>query len=465
MSAPLPSMHNATSQKAGEAQHAGVSAHRSRRPAADAVARLTMSEGLRKLAASELTAVAWTEACLARIDARNDSVHAWVHVAAEQALARARTVDREGRRRLFDGVPLGIKDTIDTADMPTEWGEPEIFKGRAPVQDAPVVTLARGLGFNILGKNTVSRHAIMLPGPCRNPHDLTRSPAASSAGSAAAVADFMVPLSIGTQTAGSILRPSTFCGAVGFKPTLDAIPYHGIRRYSRPLDVIGPICRSAEDATLFMQAFMSDPRFDPQAPLRRDFTVGVWRTRYWSEAQPHVRTLFDSNLAALSKVGIRVVELDPPALFETMGDAQDVIMAYDLAREYAAIKRDHSALCDPELLDYLALGETYGDQDYAQALNAADECRRAFYNLMRGVDVMAMPATLDEAPLADSTGSSAFIRIWSLLHNPSITLPVARGPNGLPLGLQLVGHVKEDARLLYFARCVEDVLGSQANLD
>ena len=436
-----------------------------RRPAPDAIARLTMAQGLRKLDSGELSALAWTEACLARIDARNDAVHAWVHVAANQVLARARNVDREGRRNMFDGVPLGIKDTIDTADMPTEWGEPEIFHGREPALDAPVVTMARALGFNLLGKNTVSRHAIMLPGPCRNPHDLTRSPAASSAGSAAAVADFMTPISIGTQTAGSILRPSTFCGAVGFKPTLDAIPYHGIRRYSRPLDVIGPICRSVEDATMFMRGFMSDPRFDSDAPLRRDFTVGVWRTRHWDEAQPCVQTLFDSNLSALGQAGARIVELNPPALFETMGDAQDVIMAYDLAREYAAIKRDYAALCDPELLAYLALGETYCAQDYAAALDAADTCRLAFHDLMRGVDVLAMPATLDEAPDASSTGSSAFIRIWSLLHNPAVTLPVARGPNGLPLGLQLVGNLKEDARLLYFARCVEDILGNQAHSD
>ncbi|MFA4914106.1 MAG: amidase [Burkholderiaceae bacterium] len=436
-----------------------------KRPAADDIAKLTMAQGLRKLDAGELTAVAWAEACLARIQARNDQVHAWVHIAAEQAMARARDVDRNGRRNVFDGVPLGIKDTIDTADMPTEWGEPEIFTGRAPALDAPVVTMARALGFNVLGKNTVSRHAIMLPGPCRNPHDLTRSPAASSAGSAAAVADFMTPISIGTQTAGSILRPSTFCGAVGFKPTLDAIPYHGIRRYSRPLDVIGPISRSVEDAQLFMRGFMSDPRFDASAPLRRDFTVGVWRTRHWAEAQPCVQTLFEANLETLAQAGVRLVELHPPALFDTMGDAQDVIMAYDLAREYAAIKRDHAARCDPELLAYLALGETYSDQDYAAALDAADSCRRAFYDLMRDVDVLAMPATLDEAPDASSTGSSAFIRIWSLLHNPAVTLPVARGPNGLPLGLQLVGTLKEDPRLLYLARCVEDVLGNQAHLD
>ena len=436
-----------------------------RRPSADAIARLTMTQGLQKLGAGELTAVAWAQACLARIHARNADVHAWVHVAAERALAHAHMIDRQGRRRLFDGVPLGIKDTIDTADMPTEWGEPEIFGGRAPVADAPVVSMARDLGFTILGKNTVSRHAIMLPGPCRNPHDLTRSPAASSAGSAAAVADFMTPISIGTQTAGSILRPATFCGAVGFKPTLDAIPYYGIRRYSRPLDVIGPICRSVDDATLFMQGFMSDPRLDIEAPLRRDITVGVWRTQHWADAHPCVQSLFDENLRTLAQAGVRIVPLDPPSLFETMGEAQDVIMAYDLAREYAAIKRDHYEQCDPELLDYLALGETYTAVDYARALDSGDACRRAFYDMMRDIDVLAMPATLDEAPLASSTGSSAFIRIWSLLHNPSISIPVARGPNGLPLGLQLVGHMKEDPHLLYVARCVEGILGNRAHDD
>lgn len=433
------------------------------RPSPDPIACLTMAEGMREMDAGRLTALQWTQACLTRIDARNDDVHAWVHVAAEQACARAREVDRRGRVKLFDGVPLGIKDTIDTADMPTEWGEPEIFKGRSPKLDAPVVALARELGFTLLGKNTVSRHAIMLPGPCRNPHDLARSPAASSAGSAAAVADFMVPLSIGTQTAGSILRPSTFCGAVGFKPTLDAIPYYGIRRYSRPLDVIGPICRSVEDVTLFMRAFMSDPRFDEKATLRTDLTVGVWRTRHWADADPCVHAVFEDNLRVLARAGVRLEVLNPPEIFEAMGDAQDVIMAYDLAREYAAIKRDHAALCDPELLAYLALGETYSDQDYAAALDAADACRRAFYDLMRGIDVLAMPATLGEAPLASSTGSSAFIRIWSLLHNPAITLPVARGPAGLPLGIQLVGLVKEDPRLLYFSRCVESILGNLAH--
>lgn len=435
-----------------------------KRPAASRTAMLTATEGLRALDQGTLTCEAWARACLERIEERNGGVRAWVHVNADAALAHARALDRNGRRRLFDGVPLGFKDTIDTADMPTELGDPEIFPRRQPQSDAPVVAMARNLGFTILGKNTVSRHAIMLPGPARNPHDLTRTPAASSAGSGAAVADFMTPISIGTQTAGSILRPSAFCGAVGFKPTLDAIPYVGIRTYSRPLDVIGPICRSVEDATLFMRGFTGDPRFDATTSVRTDMRVGVWRTKDFDKAEPAALAIFEDNLRKLEAAGATVRSLVMPAIFETIGEAQDVIMAYDLAREYADIKRHHADKCDRELIEYLELGESYSADDYARALDAADACRRAFHDLTRDVDVLVMPSTLGEAPEATSTGSSAFIRIWSLLHNPSITLPVSRGPAGLPLGFQVVGCVKEDARLLYWSRCIETILGSTAHI-
>jgi Asp-tRNA(Asn)/Glu-tRNA(Gln) amidotransferase A subunit family amidase len=433
-----------------------------RRPAPSDRARLTAAEGIRAIEAGTLTSQAWVEACLERIAARNDTVRAWVHVAADSALDRARAVDRDGRRALFDGVPLGIKDTIDTADMPTEFGDPEIFPGRQPTQDAPVVAMARRLGFAILGKNTVSRHAIMLPGPCRNPHDPSRSPAASSAGSGAAVADFMTPISIGTQTAGSILRPASFNGAVGFKPTLDAIPYVCIRTYSRPLDVIGPLCRSVDDAVLFMRGFTGDPRFDISATPPGRLRVGVWRPSALASAEPFVREALARHADRLAKAGLEVRELSLPRAFEQIGEQQDVIMAYDLAREYDEVRRRHREKCDQALLDYLALGDTYSASDYAAALDAADACRRLFQDVAREVDVLLMPATLGEATPVEDTGSSVFIRIWSLLHNPSLSLPVDRGPNGLPVAIQLVGFRGEDARFLQAARRVEAVLGNRA---
>jgi len=433
-----------------------------RRPAPSPVARLTMAEGLRALQAGTLTCEAWAQACLERIAERNPDVRAWVHVAGEAALARARALDKNGRMRPFDGVPLGIKDTIDTADMPTELGDPEIFLGRQPKVDAPVVARARALGYNVLGKNTVSRHAIMLPGPCRNPHDLTRSPAASSAGSAAAVADFMAPVSIGTQTAGSILRPASFCGAVGFKPTLDLIPYVGIRTYSRPLDVVGPLCRSVEDAQLFMKGFVGDPRFVAEVPATMP-SLGVWKPRDWPKAEERAQAIFEENLDSLARAGVRLTPLTMPYSYEEIGEIQDVIMAYDLAREYDDLRRHHSDRCDPELLAYLELGRSYSDADYARALDAADRCRRQFYDIARDLDAIVMPATLGEATDISSTGSSVFIRAWSLLHNPSISLPVARGANGLPIAIQLVGFCKEDPALLAWARKVEEVLGNRAH--
>ncbi len=446
-------------------QTASAPSATARRPAASALARLTMAEGLRRLEQGSLRCEDWVQACLERIAQRNDAVKAWVHVAGDAALAQARRIDQQGRRQRYEGVPIGLKDTIDTQDMPTELGEPDIFTGRQPDRDAPVVAQARRQGFVLLGKNTVSRHAIMLPGPCRNPHDTTRSPAASSAGSGAAVADFMAPLSIGTQTAGSILRPASFSGAVGFKPTLDAIPYVGIRSYSRPLDVIGPLCRSVEDAQLFMHAFVGDPRFLPGAPADGALRLGVWRPRDWPQAEPAAQHAFEDNLDRLARAGVTLVELSMPDSYERIGEIQDVIMAYDLAREYADIRRHHAALCDPALIEYLDMGAGYGDADYAQALDAADACRRQFYDLALGLDALVMPATLGVAPEASSTGSSVFIRAWSLLHNPSISLPVARSPQGLPLALQLVGFVKEDHRLLAHARQVEAILGNRAHED
>jgi Asp-tRNA(Asn)/Glu-tRNA(Gln) amidotransferase A subunit family amidase len=323
--------------------------------------------------------------------------------------------------------------------------------------------MVRNFGFSILGKNTVSRHSIMLPGPARNPHDLSRTPGASSAGSAASVADLMTPLSIGTQTGGSIVRPSTFCGAVGFKPTIDSLPYSGLRRYSRPLDTVGLLSRAVEDTTLVMREIMGDPRFDYKVPVRKDFRIGVWRPKAWQDAEPIIHEVFDDNVRRLEAAGVKVVTLDMPENFDVAAEEHDVIMSYDLARSFKDIRRDHLDKCDPELISYLDLGETYSDEDYGRVLTAADQRRRAFYDVARDIDVLITPATLGEAPDISDTGSNAFIRLWTLLHNPAITLPVARGPRGLPVGLQVVGFVNEDASFLYFARCIEAILGTKAS--
>jgi Asp-tRNA(Asn)/Glu-tRNA(Gln) amidotransferase A subunit family amidase len=435
----------------------------SRRPAPSQIAGYTVEEGLRAIEDGALTFEQWTRACLERIDERNPVVKAWVYINREAALQSARSADRGPRKSSLAGVPIGIKDIIDTADMPTELGDPEIFPGRQPKTDAALVTQIREIGFAILGKTTVSLHSIMLPGPARNPHDPSRTPGASSAGSAAAVADFMVPISIGTQTGGSILRPSTFCGAVGYKPTIDTLPYSGLRRYSRPLDTVGIITRSVADTMLAMREFSGDPRFDINTDVQKDVRVGVWRPKAWAGAEKVVHDTFDDNIRSLEAGGAKVSTLKIPSSFDKMAEDHDVIMAFDLSRSFSEIRRDHEDKCDPALLEYLDLGDSYTEADYAQVLSAADACRRQFYDVARDVDVIVTPATLGEAPDHSDTGSNAFIRLWTLLHNPTITLPVARSDRGLPIGLQVIGFVNEDPAFLHAARSIESIVGTKAS--
>ena len=265
----------------------------------------------------------------------------------------------------------------------------------------------------------------------------------------------MAPLSVGTQTAGSILRPSAFCGAVGFKPTLDAIPYVGIRRYSRPLDVIGPIARSVADAALFMRAFTGDP---VTTRNRRCATISAsaWRSKHWADTEPGMREAFDGHLS-LSRAGVQVTELSMPSGFEAMGEAQDVIMAYDLAREYAMLKRDHAALCDPGLIEYLTMGEGISASEYAAALDAADACRRAFHDVARDVDALAchprwarrrLPAA--PAVLLSSASGPCCTTVDHLAGGTGTQRPA--------VGLSAGGFRQEDPRC-YWARCVERILG------
>ena len=413
--------------------------------------------------AGKLSSEQWTQACLERIASRNPVVKAWVYVNADKALERARLVDREGRRQRLDGVPLGLKDIIDTADMPTELGDPEIFPGRRPAEDAAVTRLMRELGVVLLGKNTVSRHSIMLPGPARNPHDPSRTPGASSAGSAAAVADFQTPISLGTQTGGSIVRPSTFCGAVGFKPTIDTLPYAGLRRYSRPLDTLGAIARSVADLSILFGEALGDPA---STASWRSGGTSPWACGVrWAGTMRNlcVREAFDDAVARLQQAGVRVKVLDMPKIFTQIADDHDIIMAYDLARSFKEIRRDHHDKCDPALLEYLDKGDRDTAQDYARIAGPGrrlparlpgrrPRCRRAGH------------------PCDPGRGAGCQRYRQQHLHphldaaaQPSLTLPIARGPRDLPVGLQLVGFQKEDARFLYWARCVESILGTRVH--
>lgn len=425
---------------------------------ASELCRLTAVEAKQKMDAGSLTSVELVQACLDRIREREETVQAWSYVDWDGALERAKECDRTPSTGPLHGVPVGIKDIVDTADMPTLLGEPEIYAGRQPDTDATLVSNLRASGAVIIGKTAPSKHTIMLPGKTRNPHDISRSPGASSSGSAAAVADYMVPLAVCSQTAGSILRPATYCGVVGFKPTKDTVVYDGTRTYSPHLDTLGSMGRSVQDTALLLQGMTNDETFASPTQHEGDLRVGLYRTHYYDQAEGYVREHYERSVKALSAAGISVTDAEMPEEFDELSELQDVIMSYDLNKEFAAHRRDHFDLLDPELIAYCEKGSHVTESQYQAALEHAELCRSMLDTALGDLDVLLLPSTLTDAPPIATTGTSEFIRIWTFLHTPSINLPTATSPAGLPLSVQLVGRMQEDRKFLSIAARVNETL-------
>jgi Asp-tRNA(Asn)/Glu-tRNA(Gln) amidotransferase A subunit family amidase len=405
-------------------------------------------------------------ACLARFDEVEHGVQAWTYLDRDLAMQQARAADAVragGRAAPLLGVPVGVKDIIDTADMPTENGT-VLHAGRRPREDATVVGLLREAGAIVLGKTVTTELAVYAPGKTRNPHDPTRTPGGSSSGSAAAVAAGMVPVALGTQTNGSVIRPASYCGVVGFKPTWGLISRHGVLPQSFHLDHIGILARSVEDVALLaeMLAVFDErdramhPRARPRLveavsrPLDRAPRLAFVRTPVWHEAASHTQEAFGGLVARLEGV---VGEAALPPLFDDAIECHRTIMDTDLARSFAreyGQGRDHLSTTLREIIERghrrLAL-DYIGATGRISALNAALEPLFARY------DALLTPATTAEAPPGlDATGSPIFCTIWTLCGTPAITLPLLHGAGGMPLGVQLVGRRGEDGRLLRVAR-------------
>lgn len=427
--------------------------------ATEAPNRLPATEARNMMREGTLTSEALVRACLDRIQEREDTVQAWSYIDWDGAIQKARECDQTPSKGPLHGIPVGIKDIVDTADMPTLLGEPEIFAGRQPTEDATLVRHLRASGAVIIGKTAPSKHTIMLPGKTRNPHDPTRSPGASSSGSAAAVADFMVPLAVCSQTAGSILRPATYCGIVGFKPTKDTVVYDGTRAYSPHLDTLGSMARSVSDAALLMQGMTGDDRFKPREHVEDGITVGLYRTPYYERAEDYVRAHYERTVDHLVAAGVTVRDAEMPPEFDQLSELQDVIMSYDLDKVFADHRRDHFELLDPELVAYCEKGSRVTDAQYRAALDHAERCREMLDATMGDLDMLLLPSTLTDAPPITTTGTSEFIRIWTFLHTPSINLPTGLSPAGLPISVQLVGRIGTDPDFLATAALIDSVLG------
>jgi amidase len=416
--------------------------------------RLSAAEAVARLQSGALTAEQLTRDCLDRIEARAE-VKAWTHLDPEHALAQARAADRAGRPGLLAGLPVGVKDVIDTYDMPTQHGSP-IYAGNRPFADAACVALTRMAGGTILGKTVTTEFANRFPGATRHPHNPAHTPGGSSSGSAAGVADFQVPVGFGTQTGGSTIRPSAFCGVVGYKPSFGEFSRVGIKLQCQNLDTLGIICRSLDDIALMRAVLIEMPhrKVDRGAGVPR---IGLCRTPLWDVADSVTHTLIDAAAAKLSAAGATVSEVEFAAPFRSIADHHQRVFYYEAAKNYAYEHLEHRDLVSQVLLDtVLDPGSKISLADYIESLETAEAFRAHLDDLFAGVDVLLTPSAPGEAPegLA-STGNSAFNAIWTLSWAPCVTLPAGTGPKGLPLGIQLVGPRFADERLLDAAAWVE----------
>lgn len=392
------------------------------------------------------------EAELARITEREAVVQAWVARVEPDALRAALRTAPEGP---LQGMTLGVKDIIDTAELTTERGSP-IYRGRRAGADAGCVALALRAGAVLSGKTATTEFAVLTPTVTTNPHDPTRTPGGSSSGSAAAVAAGMVRLAFGTQTAGSVIRPASFCGVVGFKPTYHAVPTSGVNPFAASLDTVGTFARTVADIAALHLALTGAP--PEPAPPADGLRIGLYRSHQWSAADVDSVAAFDRAADALRSAGVTLHELAPlDAMAELAGHAQTIMLregCRSLAWERASAEEQLSS----GLRKLLAAGDAISAEQYRQAQRAAVVGRSAFDAAVAGYDALLTPAVVGEAPTLDTTGDPVFCRVWTLLGAPALTIPAGPGRSGMPVGVQLIGARWDDARLLGVGAALEAAL-------
>ncbi len=401
----------------------------------------------RGLQRRDILATDLLRACLERIDQREPQVQAWAHRDGEAALARARALDAGAIQGPLHGLPLGVKDIFDTHDMPTRHGSP-IYADNRPPADAAVVALSRAAGAIVVGKTVTTEFATFQPGPTRNPHDPSRTPGGSSSGSCAAVAAGMVPLAFGTQTAASIVRPSSFCGVVGYKPSFGLLSRAGVKALGESLDTIGAIGREVEDVALLAATLSGDqrllaPRLD--GPPR----IGLYSNPAWAPIAAETHAALEQAAATLSRQGATVQAATLPAGFDELAAVHTQIMAYETAVALADERLRHGEQLSEKLRAVIEQGLALSRADYALLRQRAAEAQASLAALYSQYDVLLAPSASGIAPRhEEGTGDPGHCRVWTLLGVPCVNLPFAQGPGGMPVGLQAIGAQHADARTL-----------------
>ena len=423
---------------------------------------LSATDAYRAIIAGETSSEELVQDCLDRISEVDDTVHAWANIDAEYVLEQAKASDKHRRSGApigpLQGIPVGIKDIFDTFDFPTQYGSP-LHQDRKTTEDATVVAMLRQAGAIILGKTVTAEFACMSPGPTTNPHDAARTPGGSSSGSAAAVAAAMVPLALGTQTNGSVIRPAAYCGVVGYKPSFGLVSRHRVLKVSSNLDHVGVFARTIEDAALVAGSIIGFDARDldtslapkpnlvasvseePPMPPRFAYIKGP----AWGMCDSTTRSAFGELFDAM---GDRVEEVDLGPVYDEVFEWHRIIMEADMAKNMADDYQRGAEQMSPMLLEMIERGRKVHAVDYNLALDRIDMFAKAFAPMFEEFDAVITPAATGEAPVGlDSTGNPACSTLWTFAGMPTMTLPLLEGEAGMPLGVQLVSARGDDARL------------------
>lgn len=396
---------------------------------------------------------------MGHIETREPDVQAWQYLNPEQVLTQARALDRQNAPiGPLHGVPFGVKDIIDTHDMPTSYGSP-IYRGHQPVLDAACVALSRKAGGVLMGKTVTTEFANMHPGKTRHPVDPERTPGGSSSGSGAAVGDKMVPLALGTQTTASVIRPASFCGVCGYRPTYGDLRMVGVKEAAGSLDTLGLMARSIDDISLYRDVLL-DMVPTPLSPVNQPPKIGLCRTPLWSQVEPYTASLLEAAAEQLAKAGAQVEDVNLPGDFDPIVEMHRAISSFEFMRNFTYEIENHWEQISPTLRQgRIANGQSCHYEQYRDAKIWAETRRRQLDNIFASYDILLTASAAGEAPVGlSSTGNPVFCALWTTMHVPAMTIPVFTGPNGLPVGAQLVGRRFRDRQLLAIAQWVSQRL-------
>ena len=394
--------------------------------------------------------------CFERIRLREPEVRAFSCLAEENALQQVAEMSAGDGSKPLSGIPVGIKDIMNTAQLPTTMGSP-IYADYRPQRDAACVSMCKAAGAVVPGKTVTTEFAYFLPGKTRNPHNTQHTPGGSSMGSAAAVADCMLPFALGTQTAGSVIRPAAYCGVVGYKASHGLFSLEGVTGLAQSLDSLGFFVRDARDLDLLCDVFLgtSQSGVDGSTALR----IGMVRTPHWNQLENYQKKAIEAVCGQLSDLGCELGEVEIGPADGALSEAQATVMAYEASRSLEYEYREQQDQLSPQIIDLIETGRDTTFEKYMAARRLSGLWQRKLEDVFENVDLLLAPSASGEAPKGlNATGDPVFSRMWTLLKVPTITLPTGKGPNGLPLGIQLIGARGQDRRLISHARIIQDML-------